>query len=256
MNRENKGRRREAEWFEDEDFWTAYAPLMFDEAKWAEVPGAVDGIERLASPPEGGLVLDLCCGVGRHSMEFASRGYRVTGIDITSAYLEAARESAGAAGLEVEFLRRDARDFSRPGAFDLCVNLFTSFGYFGSREEDLGMLALCASNLKPGGCLVLETIGKEVAARDFVESEEFDRAGWRVRTEYRIEGAWEAEVNRWILEREGLRIDRSFSLRLYSGFEMKEALLKAGFSTAAVYGGLDGRPYDQKAETLAAVAKR
>ena len=40
------------EWFEDEDFWTAYAPLMFDEAHWAEVPAIVDAIERLAKPAE------------------------------------------------------------------------------------------------------------------------------------------------------------------------------------------------------------
>ena len=38
------------EWFEDEEFWTAYAPIMFDEARWAEVPAVVDAIERLVRP--------------------------------------------------------------------------------------------------------------------------------------------------------------------------------------------------------------
>ncbi|TXT50480.1 MAG: type 11 methyltransferase [Spirochaetes bacterium] len=246
----------DTEWFEDEEFWTTYAPLMFDETTWGEVPQVVDGIEKLTRLRRGASVLDLCCGVGRHAIEFAARAYKVTGIDITAAYLEAARESAMAASLDIEYLRQDARSFSRPGGFDLCVNLFTSFGYFETRDEDLALLALCARNLIPGGHLVLETLGKEVVARDFVASEEFDRAGWRVRTEYTIVGAWEAEINRWILERQGCRVDRSFQLRLYSGFEMKEAILGAGFSAVSIFGSLDGRPYDEKAETLVAVARR
>jgi len=243
-------------WFEDEAFWTAYAPLMFDAAAWEEVPGAIDGIEALLSLKPPAKVLDLCCGVGRHSLEFARRGYAVTGIDITSAYLAAARESAEAAELSIEFLREDARRFARGGYFDLCVNLFTSFGYFSTKEEDLELLARCARNLALGGTMVLETLGREIAIRDFVSREEFERAGWHVVTEYQIKGNWDAEINRWILDNGRERIDRSFELRLYSGCEMKEALENAGFGAVSLYGGLDGRKYDEKALTLVAVARK
>ena len=37
-------------------------------------------------------ILDLACGYGRHSLELARRGYDVTGIDITSEYIEYATE--------------------------------------------------------------------------------------------------------------------------------------------------------------------
>ena len=127
------------EWFEDEDFWTAYAPLMFDEAHWAEVPAIVDAIERLAKPAPGAAVLDTCCGPGRHSLELASRGYRVTGIDITEAYLEAARASAG--DDNPRFLKADIRDFSTDQPFDLAINLYTSFGYFSDPADDWKRLA-------------------------------------------------------------------------------------------------------------------
>ena len=248
----------EKEWFEDQDFWLAYAPLMFDESRWAEVPEVVDRLQRLSSIKAGGSVLDLCCGVGRHSVEFAKRGFSVTGVDITQAYLEAAAETAAAeaAGAALELVRDDARHFSRPGRFDLCLNLYTSFGYFERREDDLLLLANCAKNLAPGGCLILETVGKETAARDFVEREQFARAGWNVTTEYKILGDWEYEVNRWILEKDGERVDHSFALRLYSGYEMKRALAEAGFASAAIYGGLDGKPYDEKADSLVAVARK
>jgi SAM-dependent methyltransferase len=242
------------EWFEDPSFWEIYAPLMFDEAKWAEVPDIIDKIEKLAGLRPGARILDLCCGVGRHSVEFARRGFAVTGIDITPSYLEAARETAEAAGLEVEFILGDVRRFSRPGSFDLCVNLFTSFGYFRTKDEDISLLANCARNLRKGGFFILETLGKEVAARDFVEAEEFERGGSKVRTEYAVVGPWEALTNRWMLRKPGSFVDRSFDLRLYSGIEMIESLKKAGFASASIFGSLAGRPYDETAETLVAVA--
>jgi len=247
-------------WFEDEAFWTAYAPLMFDEARWAEVPAVIDAIEGLASPPRGGAVLDACCGPGRHSLELASRGYRVTGVDLTAAYLDAARESASAWGVEVEFLRGDMRRFSRPGAFDLAVNLYTSFGYFADPADDIRMLRALRTSLKPGGALVIETTGKETAARDFVESEWFERGGATVLTEYAVVGDWEGLSNRWIvikqLEGGGLeRMDRSFVVRLYSAVEMREAMLEAGFSSVAIHGSLQGAPYDEKAQSLVALAR-
>lgn len=244
------------EWFEDEEFWIAYAPLMFDESRWAEVPEVVDNLLKLSSIAPGAKVLDLCCGVGRHTVEFAKRGFRVTGVDITRAYLDAARETAEAAGVAPELLRDDVRHFKRPSSFDLCLNLFTSFGYFARREDDLLMLSNCARNLAPGGCLIVETIGKETAARDFTAREEFDRAGWRVTTEYSVVGDWEGEMNRWILRKGSECVDRSFVLRLYSGYEMKLAMKSAGFASVEIFGGLDGRPYDEKAESLVAVAWR
>jgi SAM-dependent methyltransferase len=251
-----------AAWFEDEDFWKAYASLMFDDGRWAEVPAAVDAIldlvglpRRLEAPSLPVTVLDTCCGVGRHSVELASRGYRVTGIDITSAYLEAARESAQGLDPAPEFVKADLRDFLRPGAFDLALNLFRSFGYFDDPAEDLAALRGIHASLAPGGAFVLETLGKEVAARTFTEGEWFERDGWTVCTEYKVEGAWEGLVHRWLLMRGEEKVDRSFTLRLYSAHEITEALTGAGFASVEVFGSLEGAAYDEKATTMAVVAR-
>ena len=254
---------REGPWYADEAFWTAYAPIMFDEARWAEVPAVVDALLGLAAPPPGAAVLDACCGPGRHSLELASRGYRVTGLDLTAAYLDAARESAAAWGVEVEFVRGDLRRFGRRAAFDLALNLYTSFGYFEDPADDLAALRALRASLKPGGALVMELRGKETAARDFTEGEWFERAGGTVLTEYSVVGDWEGLRNRWVIikPREGgdagelERIDRSFVLRLYSAVELRAALLEAGFASAEIYGSLKGAPYDEKAESLVALAR-
>ncbi len=247
---------RGGEWFEDEGFWNVFAPLMFDENRWAETPAVVDSVERLAGIRPPATVLDACCGPGRHCLEFARRGYRVTGVDITASYLEAARESARDEGADIEFLREDMRGFRRPGAFDLCVNLFNSFGYFSDPAQDEGMLRNIRESLRPGGRLVLEMVGKETAARDFIEGEWFERGGWTVLTEFTVEGAWEGLRNRWILIRGSERIDRSFVQRLYSAGEMRALLERAGFRDVRILGSLEGNPYDHKAKSLVARAER
>lgn len=243
------------EWFEDETFWETFGPLLFDEKRWAEVPAVVDRIEKIAALVPGAAILDACCGVGRHSLEFASRGYRVTGVDLTSSYLEAARESAQAWGTDIEFVHGDIRTFVRPETYDLCVNLFTSFGYFADRSEDLAALVNFRKSLKEGGTLVLETVGKETAVRDFIEGEWFERLGWTVLTEFRPVDAWAGLLTRWILIKGSERIDRAFVQNLYSGTELRRMLLEAGFTSVEIFGSVDCTPYDQKAISLVAVAR-
>ena len=112
-------------------------------------------------------MLDLCCGPGRHSLEFARRGFRVTGVDRTAHYLTTARAAATREGLTVEFVQEDMRHFHRPAAFDLALNLFSSFGYFEDVANDLRVLQHLHDSLKSGGQVLLEMAGKEPLARMF-----------------------------------------------------------------------------------------
>jgi SAM-dependent methyltransferase len=256
---------RKKEWFDDDKFWGIFAPIMFDEARWAELPQVADGVTRLArldlyggaaklpGPPR---LLDLCCGFGRLTLEFAARGFACTGVDITPAYLETAREDAAAENLDIEFVRADVRDFVRPGSFDVAVNLYISFGYFADPRDDRRVLANVYESLAGGGVLILETLGKEIAVRDFVRSEWFRRAGYMVLTEYSPVDSWEKLQNRWILVGEGERIEKVFTQRLYAATELRALLLDAGFSRVEVYGGWDESPYDERAEKLILVGRK
>jgi SAM-dependent methyltransferase len=261
------------EWFQDESFWEQYAPIMFDNKRWTEVPVVADGITRMArlplyeyppvhrpgqaSAPGGPTVADLCCGFGRISLELARRGFAVTGVDITPAYLATAKDDAAYEHLEVEFVREDVRRFKRSGAFDLAVNLYISFGYFGNLEDDRLFARNVWESLKDGGCFIIETLGKEIAVRDFVEAEWFERAEYLVLTEYEAVNSWEGLRNRWILVgREGKRIERTFTQRLYAATELRQLLLDAGFSSVELYGNWEESPYDQRAVSLIAVGRK
>lgn len=243
------------DWFADETFWTDYAPILFGGERWAEVPVVVDSILALSSAVPGSRVLDVCCGPGRHALEFAKRGYQVTGVDITKPYVEAARESMLAMNLSAEFIHADAREWSRNAAFDLAINLFTSFGYFETRAEDVLMLRHIHQSLKPGGTLAMELLGKEMAARDFIEGEWFERDGRFILTEFSVVGAWEGLRNRWVIMDGKQRVDRVWVQRLYSATELRSALVEAGFASVDLFGSWSGTPYDASAGRLVALAR-
>ncbi|MBQ7752491.1 MAG: methyltransferase domain-containing protein, partial [Treponema sp.] len=125
------------EWFESEDFWKNYGPIMFAEAHWQEASAIADRVMKLAALHKGDSVLDAGCGVGRISVELAALGLKVTGTDIIQAELDTAAESARDEGVEIDFIKADMRKWCRPAAFDCAVNLYTSFGYCDTIDEDM-----------------------------------------------------------------------------------------------------------------------
>jgi SAM-dependent methyltransferase len=258
---------KNAEWFKDQAFWEQYAPIMFDDAHWKEVPAVADGVTRLSrfdfygetsktaftSAPK---ILDFCCGFGRISAELARRGFAVTGVDITESYLATAREEAAYENLSIEYINADARDFTRPAFFDVAVNLYISFGYFSNQKDDLTLVRNVYESLKNGGSFIIETMGKEIAVRDFVEGEWFERSGFTVLTSYAPLDSWTLLKNRWILIKDEKRLEKVFTQRLYAASELRALLFEAGFKRVEIYGDWDESPYDRKAAKLIAVGRK
>jgi len=79
------------EWFENEEFWRELYPYMFPAERFLAAREQVDQILALSGSGRG-KVLDLCCGPGRHAVEFAKHGFDVTGVDGSEFLLDRARE--------------------------------------------------------------------------------------------------------------------------------------------------------------------
>ena len=244
------------EWFANDDFWREMYPYMFTPGRFEEASGEVDSIIALAGFTKG-RILDLCCGPGRHSVELAKRGYSVTGVDYSPFLLERARErSEGIDGPQPEFVREEMKSFVREGAYDLALSIFTSFGYYEDDEYNRTVLANVRQSLKDGGTFVLETMGKENLAKIFTSSNaEWSENGALLAYTRKIVADWTRIENVWTLISEGQV--RSFDVKhwLYSGTELRSMMLEAGFHEVALYGALDGRPYDNNARRLVAVAR-
>ena len=242
-------------WHERDDLWET-VPL-FGPERMEMAPQEVDQIVAMVGIEPGAAVLDLCCGVGRHSLEFARRGYIVTGVDRTSAYLQTARDAAGVEGLAVEWIEADAREFLRPEAFDLAINMYTSFGYFEDPAEDRRVAENLCASLKPGGALVMDLMGKERLARIFSpRSWEELPDGSLFLQERKICKDWTWIENRWILVKDGQRKEFALGHRLYDGAGLGALLLDSGFESVALYGDLDEAPYDNEARRLVALAQK
>jgi SAM-dependent methyltransferase len=243
-------------WHEDDTFWKETLPVLFPESRVQEAQQEVEQILALAKVPPGAAVLDLCCGIGRHSLELARRGFCVTGVDRTQAYLELASAAAKREALSLELVREDMRTFRRDESFDAVLNLFTSFGYFEDPRDDQRVADNVYASLRPGGVLVMQLMSKEVLARIFRTRDWYEQDGLLVLEERKVRNSWSWIESRWTLISEKRRIDLDLSHRLYSASELTLVLQGCGFGEVAACGDLDASPYDEKANRLVVVARK
>lgn len=244
------------DWHEEDSFWETVAPVLFPARRWEYAPREVQAMVSLLALKPGARVLDLCCGVGRHSLELGRRGFQVTGVDRTASYLEEAQRRATEQGLEIEFVQADMRTFLRPGAFDAVLNYFTSFGYFSTEEEERQVLANACASLRPGGRLLMDMMGKEILARVFTERGWHEEDGKLILEERKLAPDWSSLDNRWIIIEDGERREVTMTVRQYSAAELSRLLKDAGFQRVDVYGSLSGAPYDMEARRLVVVAHK
>ncbi|HEX7057237.1 MAG TPA: class I SAM-dependent methyltransferase [Bacilli bacterium] len=193
--------------------------------------------------PAGAQVLDLCCGMGRHSLSLAALGYRVTGVDLSEVLLNEAKklDTSG----EVVWKRGDMRHVPLSGGFDAVVNLFTSFGYFANDQENIAVIAEIARMLKPGGKFIIDYLNPGTVVKNL-----------QPRT-IRQEGAATIEETRWIengcvckkiVLSEPETVPRTYNeqVKLYDQEWFLAAISAAGLFVEQIYGGYDGSAYREE----------
>jgi len=156
-----------SEW---EQFFDDHAPCYMDNVFVKDTVNEVDFLVKELALPPGAAIVDVGCGTGRHAIELASRGYRVTGVDLSAAMLAEARKAAEAAGVEVEWIHADATRFTSERTFDLALGLCE--GGMGlldkaddALEQPLVILRGIAAVLKPGAPVVMTVLNGYAAAR-------------------------------------------------------------------------------------------
>jgi SAM-dependent methyltransferase len=244
------------EWFEDESLWRELYPYVFPVERVAAAPGQVTQLLALTGV-SGGSLLDLCCGPGRHAVEFARRGFQVTGVDRSPFLLERAQHRALAAAVEVEWVQDDMRRFKRPATFHLACNLFTSFGYFEREEDNLRVLDNVRESLRDGGALVMDMVGRERVERVGMEPRQTRFADGAVLIQQpHVNADWSRMDNHWTLVKAGQSRSYRFEHHLYSGQGLQRRLEGCGFTDVRLYGDLAGSPYTPEAPRLVAVARK
>lgn len=113
-------------------------------------------------------ILDLACGYGRHSLEFARRGYSVTGVDITPVYIEDARKTAQEEHLNAEFICEDIRNVHFFEEFDVVLNMGDgAIGYLENEEENNKIFDVITRACKSGGMSFMDIQSGDYADAHF-----------------------------------------------------------------------------------------
>ena len=243
-------------WFESDALWEAMLPALDAPARARVAEDDVRALSGLLGLSGRERVLDVGCGAGVHAVALARRGHRVIGLDRTAALLFAAQARARAERVDVSWLLSDMRTFELEGPVDLAVCLQATFGYLPRLEDDLAVLRRLRGALAPGGRLVLDVLGKELAGATFYPRAWVSYGDTTLLEDRTVLAGWEFQEPRWAVLRGGARSEHVTRQRLYSGTELSRLLAEAGFAGVELFGGFDVRPYDRAAQRLVAVGRR
>ena len=132
----------------------------------------VDGLVRIFEEfnvPKNAKILDVSCGIGRHSIPLAERGYDVLGLDLSPLFIAKANATAKARKVSsrAKFSAADVREIAsvlrREDFFNVILNLWSSHGYYGE-EEDVRMFSALRNRTTRNGLLVDDAVNRDYLA--------------------------------------------------------------------------------------------
>jgi SAM-dependent methyltransferase len=227
------------------EFWQAVVP---DETTRAET----DFLEKHLRLGPGSRVLDVPCGAGRHAIELATRGHRVTGVDISPEFLETARAGARGRGISVEWRQAEMRDLPWSSEFDAAYCAGSSFGFLGD-EGDAEFLRAVSRTLKPGGRFSADFKAAESILPNFREQYEM-RVG---EIEFRARNTYDpthATMESFYTVTRGDRTEKKRAVhRIYTAREILGMLSEADLSGFETFGSIGGDPFRLGSPTLVVV---
>jgi len=203
----------------------------------------VEFIQRTLQVPSPARLLDVPCGAGRHSLALAERGYQMTAVDISPAFLDVARANEAQRPNKVQWEQRDMRDLPWSRQFDGAFSFGNSFGYY----EDAGnveFLAAVGRVLKPGARFVLDTSYVAEVILPILQQRSWYGMGDTITLSERnydpVSSRLEVEYT-WI--RNGEKDKRAMSARVYSYREVCQLMEAAGFTDLKGFGSLAQEPF-------------
>ena len=236
-------------WFDRDEYKVVYGHRDDTEAT-----RLLDLIEATISPRPGARILDMGCGRGRHAIQLASRGFNVTGIDLSTRSIEAARQRAANEQVDVDFRVGDMRDHVCEGCFDIVVNLFTAFGYFEDENEHVRALGAMSSAIAVGGWMIQDFLNADSVRRNLVPEDS------RISGEYSITQRRSIEngrINKTILLT-GPDGEHTFSesVRLLRLDELERMYRSVGLQIVRIAGDYNGGSYTPNSPRLLVFANR
>jgi len=195
-------------------------------------------IEESLGVEDGGALLDLACGAGRHAVELARQGYEVVGFDLSLPMLARAGEEAQDRHAKLNFVQGDMREMAFDEQFDGVYCWNTSFGYF-EEDKNAQVIDRVHRALKGGGLFLLDVINRDFLVRQSPSLAWFEGDGCVCMDEMSIDFITSRmKVKRTMMLDDGRSREIEYSIRVYSLYELGRVLHEHGFKVREVSGGL------------------
>lgn len=192
--------------------------------------------------------MDLCGGYGRIGIPLTKKGYHVYIQDLNEDFLRQAEENAKKENLEIQTIHSDMREIPFKEEFDATINIFTSFGYLETKQEDLKVLETIYKALKPKGKFLIDIVNKTCLLSNF------QTKTWR-----KIDNIFILEENHWdkktsqnssevfILDFDNCKYDSTLmNLRLYNFEELENMINKSGMKIIQKYGNFEKEKFSKE----------
>jgi SAM-dependent methyltransferase len=150
-------------------FNSAYYHKLYGNHSEQEAADFINELTGYLQPMPGATMLDVGCGAGRHCKQLSSKGFKVTGIDLSSSSI---REAKKWETESLHFIRHDMRNPFGYNRFDYVFNFFTIFGYFKTDHENNVVIHNMSGALKKQATLVLDYMNVSYAKEHLVPYEE------------------------------------------------------------------------------------
>ena len=222
----------------------------------------------------GSPILELGCGSGRLLLPLARQGYDVTGVDVSRAMLDLARQKLAA---EVPALRgrvtlvqQDMRWLALGRRFNLAFVAINSFMHLLTPGDQLAALGAIRNHLEPGGLLLLDLFNPDlgrllnmhgqVFMEKVLDHPETGRQVIKFRSERADLGQQIITVTFMVdeLDAEGRPCRTLFPFRIRYLFrsELEHLLWRAGYALEAVYGSYELDEWNGESDKMITVARR
>jgi 2-polyprenyl-3-methyl-5-hydroxy-6-metoxy-1,4-benzoquinol methylase len=186
-------------------------------------------------------VLDMACGTGRHSITLAKKGFEVTAVDLSNNLLNEAIKISKTAGVEIDFILSDIREFEPLKKYQLAVNLFTSFGYFKEDEENFKVIDKANQCLSDNGYFVIDYFNKNFLESNIIPSTVDKNNGSTITQKRSLIG--NRVVKEILIEKQGSTKSYHESVRLFSFEEISNILKRSEFKILDVFGDYTGSKF-------------
>lgn len=242
------------EWWQTffQGLWQHVQPHFHTPEQTKKEADFIEEVLKIKPPAD---ILDVPCGEGRLTIELASRGYRMSGIDMTEKFLNQAVDKARKRGLDITWHKGDMRKIPWENRFDAVLCMWGSFGYF-DEEGNSEFIKAVSSSLRGGGSLlvdihVAESLFPKYRPRGWnevggvlvLEDRSFDHTTGRV------------EVD-WTFVRKGEQSTNHCSIRIYTYKEIEGLLREHGFTQFEAFGSLSRDPFEIGGTRLLMVARK